>query len=83
MQRKSHASLDFIKLSPARKTPIGSSVVTSLTTNATTFPALPVAVTQLTAVNTGLANASAAAESGDHVAKANLINAEKTLGYGF
>jgi hypothetical protein len=83
MQRKSNASLQFIELSPARKTPLGGNVVTSLTANATTFPALPVTIAQLTAANTALANAIVTAASGDHVAKANLFNAEKAWDTAF
>jgi hypothetical protein len=83
MQRKTNASLDFIELSPARKIPIGTSIISSLTTNAALFPALPLTTTQLGTLTTAFANAIAAAESGDHVAKQALITAEKNWDAAF
>ena len=83
MQRKSNASLDFIKLATAKKIPFGTNVVSSLTANAAAFPALPLTTTQLGAVNTALANAIAAAASGDNVAKHALITTEKNWDTAF
>jgi hypothetical protein len=72
MQLTSNASLAFIKETPAEKAPFGQNVIDGLTANATTFPNLPVPLTELSANNSALAAAVLAAKSGDHIAVANL-----------
>jgi hypothetical protein len=72
MQKESNASLAFIRETPAEKAPFGQSVIDGLTENATTFPNLPVPLTDLTANNDALTAAVLAAKSGDHIALANL-----------
>jgi hypothetical protein len=62
MQRESNASLAFIRETPAEKSLFGQNVIDGLTANATTFPNLPVALTELSANNSALSAAVLAAK---------------------
>lgn len=72
MVRKPKASLAFLKFTPANKIISGTAIINALTTNAATFPDLPVKVTVLTQLNEDLKTALLAAGTGDHVAVENL-----------
>lgn len=72
MQRESNASMAFTRETPAQKAIFGQNVINGLTTNAATFPTLPVPLTELTANNDALSAAVLAAKTGDYIAVANL-----------
>jgi hypothetical protein len=51
MKRQVKSSLDFLRFNANQKTVFGQSVISGVTDNATLFPALPVTVATLKAVN--------------------------------
>jgi hypothetical protein len=77
MQLKPNASLDFVNLSVEKKPAFGNGVTSSLTTYAVDFPALPITIVELQNINSVLNDAITDAQTGNHVARAGLITAEK------
>src|SRR4051812_8503841 len=72
MFRPIAVKMAFLRFIPTQKTSLGKTIITNLGDNAATFPAPPIAITQLTSINNSLIDAELAAQSGDLVAKANL-----------
>lgn len=68
------ASLSFKRFKTAEKAAFGNKVITSLIAADAQFPNLPVTLTALKNINTGLAQAIAAALTGNYAAVAELKN---------
>lgn len=83
MQRNVTASLDFINLSPERKAPVGTGMITGIFDNDKTFANPPVDEPTLTSLNTALAEGVARAQTGDKTAGAALVNIEKNWDAAF
>jgi len=78
MKRQVKSSLDFLRFNANQKTVFGQSVISGVTDNATLFPALPVTVATLKAVNEELINSNGTAQSRATAARSHLTNSEKS-----
>jgi hypothetical protein len=83
MKRQTNASMAFIKSTPTEKSSLGQTVIEALTTNAATFPHLPISIATLTTNNSDLIAALLAARSGEHLALAYLYAIVRTWNTNF
>ena len=83
MKIQSKASLEFTNLNVELKPNFGTGVTTNLETYADEFKALPIAVTDLQDLNAVLTKGVTDAQTGNHIAKSELITTEKNWNAAF